>query len=468
MRRVLALTLALGAVLPAASPQAAEPIRARLVGSPAPSVAGEPWTATLTVLRGRVPVTGARPLVVARSGISWESARARRVAGRGRFRATLRLPFEGRWRLEARLHGRRLALGAVRVAPARPLPSPLRGFDSYRICDGARNPLPQYALSQDAGRLWVGCRERGRILRLHAGSGRTDASIRAAPVAAYSLAAGAGAVWTANRSSVVWRTDPATGRTAPAFSVASESPYLWVAAGSVWAVDEGPRELVRFDPGSRRVVARVGVGDGASALVEHDGLIWVVTHRDGGLYRIDPATNDATALGRLPGDAPERMAHFDGSLWVTGRGTDVLRVDPATGAVQATIEIGAGAIDLGIAGGSIWVAVPTAENDGQGLPLLDRLVRIDPQRNQAVGELRPTEPTAVNGIVSDGTGLWIADTVNGRLLGLRGTATLALSAGAPVTARLVGAPRTLTADSENLRIRKVDLRTGIVTAVVGS
>ena len=108
------------------------------------------------------------------------------------------------------------------------------------------------------------------------------------------------------------------------------------------------------------------------------------------------------------------MTYADGSLWVTGRGTDLLRVDPNTGAVEATIDVGAGAIDVAAAAHSIWVAVPTDEADRQGNPFLDRLLRVtgDHRRRQT---LRPTAPIVVNGLASTSDALWIADTAGGRL-----------------------------------------------------
>jgi sugar lactone lactonase YvrE len=100
---------------------------------------------------------------------------------------------------------------------------------------------------------------------------------------------------------------------------------------------------------------------------------------------------------------------------VTGRGTDLLRVDPATGAVQARIEIGAGGIDVRAAGGSIWVAAPTTEDDLRGNPFVERVLRIDPATNAIVETIRPTGRVTVNGTAVTGTAFWIADTEHGRL-----------------------------------------------------
>lgn len=191
--------------------------------------------------------------------------------------------------------------------------------------------------------------------------------------------------------------------------------YVWAAAGAVWAADDGASALLRYDPPSRRTVASIPTGNGTSALAEEGGRIWILNHRDGTLQRVDPAANTAATLARLPGDAPERMVYADGSLWVTGRGTDLLRVNPDTGAVQATFEIGAGGIDVRAALGSIWVAVPTDEEDARGNPFLDRLLRFDPLTNTLVATIRPTGRIVVNGTVSTGSALWIADTAGGRL-----------------------------------------------------
>jgi sugar lactone lactonase YvrE len=109
------------------------------------------------------------------------------------------------------------------------------------------------------------------------------------------------------------------------------------------------------------------------------------------------------------------MVFADASLWVTGRGTDLLRVDPSTGAVQATIEIGAGGIDVRAAAHSIWVAAPTDDEDRRGNPFLDRLLRIDPATNAIMETVRPTGRVVVNGTTSTGDAFWIADTAVGRL-----------------------------------------------------
>ena len=119
------------------------------------------------------------------------------------------------------------------------------------------------------------------------------------------------------------------------------------------------------------------MGDGAADLVFRGERVWVINHRDRGLVQIDAATNRPRRLTTVPGDAPERMAWAAGSLWVTGRGTDLLQLDPETGAVQATIEIGVGGIDVVAAAGALWVPARAAAADRRGFPTMTWLRRVD-------------------------------------------------------------------------------------------
>jgi sugar lactone lactonase YvrE len=163
------------------------------------------------------------------------------------------------------------------------------------------------------------------------------------------------------------------------------------------------------------VRAELSSGSGTSSFVTDGARAWITNHREATLDRIDLATNAVTRLGTLPGDAPERMTLSAGSLWVTGRGTDLLRVSPETGAMQATVEIGTGGIDVAAAGGRIWVAAASAADDRQGLPVLERLYAVNPATNAIVETLTPAGRIVVDGVATDGTTLWIADVSGGRL-----------------------------------------------------
>ena len=100
---------------------------------------------------------------------------------------------------------------SVRPGPA--LASALPNAQAFRLCGGTGPPYPQYALSRDpaSGALWASCRQQARLHQISPASGETRAILRLTS-APYSIAAGLGAVWSAERGPVVNRIDTRTGR----------------------------------------------------------------------------------------------------------------------------------------------------------------------------------------------------------------------------------------------------------------
>jgi hypothetical protein len=146
----------------------------------------------------------------------------------------------------------------------------------------------------------------------------------------------------------------------------------------------------------------------------------VINHRDRGLVVIDTATDRPRRLTTVPGDAPERMAWESGSLWVTGRGTDLLELDPETGAVQATIEIGAGGIDVVAARHALWVPARAAAADQRGFPTMSALRRVDPATGKVTTPAHANRRIDVHGLVPYLSGVLLADNTGGRLYSVPG------------------------------------------------
>ena len=253
-----------------------------------PGRAGTAWTGTLVSKRRPGTVTG-------RNGVTTQAVAVRR-AGRNRYRLRAVFPFSGRWQL---LAGRR-RLGVVSVRPGPALASALPTAQAFRLCGGTGPPYPQYALSRDpgTGALWASCRQQARLHRISPASGETRAILQVTSTP-FSIAAGLGAVWSAERGPVVSRIDTRTGRSGTAVTGGGFA-YIWTAASSVWAADDDASALLRYDPAGRRVVATIPTGNGASALVEDAGRIWIVNHRDGTLQRIDPARTPRRRLVGFP------------------------------------------------------------------------------------------------------------------------------------------------------------------------
>jgi hypothetical protein len=83
--------------------------------------------------------------------------------------------------------------------------------------------------------------------------------------------------------------------------------------------------------------------------------------------------------------------------------------------VLATVDVGAGAIDLQASSTSIWVAGPSEADDRRGWPGLERLLRVDPATNRIVDTIRSTATVTVGGMTSANGVAWLLDPLAGRL-----------------------------------------------------
>ncbi len=299
------------------------------------------------------------------------------------------------------------------TAAAAPSPS-VPGAKTFVSCAGAGPYWPTATLALTGATAWVACKEEGRVLRATLASGRRSSTqLLGSPIA---VVAGLGAVWALDTGGTVSRLDTKSGRVTATIATGASAPYnLWIGDGSLWSVDDRSGEVLRIDPARRRVTARIQVGDGPADLVFRGGRAWVINHRDRGLVAIETSTNSVRRLATVPGDAPERMAWESGSLWVTGRGTDLLRLDPDTGAVQATIEIGAGGIDVVAAAGSLWVPARNAATDRRGFPTMSVLRRVNPAEGSVTTPARAARRVDVHGLVPYRRGVLVADNTGGRL-----------------------------------------------------
>ena len=307
-----------------------------------------------------------------------------------------------------------LVLVTTTSAAAAPAPR-LSGASAVRACAAAGPYWPTQSLAVAGSTAWVACKEQSRVVRVALPSGRR---LGETPLGGQSIAALAayGAVWTLDTTGVLARIDRRRGRVTARITTGAARPYnLWSGAGSLWTVDDASGEVVRVDPVRRRVIARIRVGDGPSDLVFAGTTGWVINHRDRDLVELDTSSNRARKLATIPGDAPERIARAAGSLWITGRGTDLLRVDPATGAVQTTIEIGAGGIDVVAAAGSVWVPARAAAADRRGFPTMAGLRRVDPASGKVATPSQARGRVDVHGLVPYGRGVLLADNTGGQL-----------------------------------------------------
>jgi Repeat of unknown function (DUF6923) len=341
------------------------------------------------------------------------SSGASRVSVRAR-KSTLRfvLPRAGAWRYRILVGGRVAGTGSVRARAAS-----LPGTRPSAVCAAAGAFWPAMTLAADFDSLWIACKSQSRTLRLDPASGSVRARVRLPrAVEVTAVATGVGSVWALDaRQGMLYRIDPGRNTVVRSVLLGTSRAYnIWIGAGSVWVVDDGAGELMRIDPAGG-VVDRIAVGDGPSDLVFEGGTAWVVNHRDRGLVRVDTTSRAVTRLATLPAETPERMVWAGGSLWITGRGTDLLRVDQTTGAVLETIDVDASGIDLVAAGDTVWIPSRSAAVDPSGLPTMARLLRVRVGSRSAEAVATAAGRLDVNGLVTDGSAVWLGDLTNGVL-----------------------------------------------------
>jgi DNA-binding SARP family transcriptional activator len=191
------------------------------------------------------------------------------------------------------------------------------------------------AIAAEGDRVWVLDRRRGLVLAFRAGyerpamrltyqraTSRTIDTGRNTPSSA-ALAAGAGAVWLTDGSSVLRRIDPRTG-----------------------------------------AMSEIRAGRPLGGVTTGAGAVWAFSARRSGVVRIDPRTNAVTAIpiaARSGSDAPFPIgiATTPGTVWVLNGNTATLtRIDARLGAVIATLPIGMDRLPRAVAasGRTVWVA----------------------------------------------------------------------------------------------------------------
>ena len=106
-----------------------------------------------------------------------------------------------------------------------------------------------------------------------------------------------------------------------------------------------------------------------------------------------------------------------GSLWITGRGT-TCSVDPDTGAVQSTIEIEAGGIDVVATRDALW-SEPERVVDPTGFPTMETLRRVAVSTQAVTTVAAAVGRVDVHGLEARDGFIWLADNREGILYRLK-------------------------------------------------
>jgi virginiamycin B lyase len=174
------------------------------------------------------------------------------------------------------------------------------------------------------------------------------------------VAVAAGLVWAANQGdATVSVIDPKKNKVVKSIDLGSSFPGFDASGfDDVWVpdFDEAGTTVTRIDGKSRKVVATITVGRQPLVVGFGAGSAWVSNYGDGSVSRIDPKTNEVVATVTLPTGGPQGLAFASGAMWVAASLSDtVYRIDPETNEVTGRIDVGAGPRTPLPVGDQLWL-----------------------------------------------------------------------------------------------------------------
>jgi DNA-binding SARP family transcriptional activator/streptogramin lyase len=235
--------------------------------------------------------------------------------------------------------------------------------------------------------------------------------------------------------------DPQSGLRLSTVSIGNAPSAVAVGPSGVWVVDAHDRTLSRIDPVRRTLTDTLGVGGATTDVVVGGGDVWVSTTEPQRLVRIDSRLSSVES--QIPigvgGGGRARLALGGGSIWVARNLASLERVSLRSGRVVRRFRVRAGGggiavglgavwvptffprgvarvpvagggprrlptrhvvVDVAVAGGSVWLAIPEE----------DRVARLDPERMAISASVDAGD--APSALVADGRGLWAASRVS--------------------------------------------------------
>jgi YVTN family beta-propeller protein len=274
---------------------------------------------------------------------------------------------------------------------------------------GAPAPLGGGAFTVGEGAVWAMSDAQSTLMRIDPKRNAVIARIKVFPPEA--AVAGDDAVWVSYPSkNEVSRIDARTNKVTATIHVGPQPTGLALAPGALWVANAGGPSVSRIDPATNRVVTTISVGPKLACCSEHmsltavPGALWVAVPNANEIVRVDAATKRVVATVKLPFSPCASLVAGDARVWSAGGGcADVVaRIDPGTKKITAKLAE-PHPVGLGLAFGSVWVAVIDSAN----------VDRIDPVTGRLASRLH-VGGTPVRLAVGFGS-VWINDD-NGRVL----------------------------------------------------
>ena len=250
----------------------------------------------------------------------------------------------------------------------------------------APNAFPG-ALALGAGAVWLADRGSGSVVEIDPSYWVVVKRItlpnatRLAPVSdsgsfdPWSVAAGDGAVWVTDGSRRLYEIDPVRHKVARTLRLGHPLDGVAVGDGQVWAISGAAALVLRVDARTGRVRERIPIASRPGfrspypiALGVSAGSVWVLNGNTATVTRIDLAQGgSSTTIPIGFQHAPRRLAVGRSAVYVANADGTLTRIDAATN-TPTTFPLARSLLDVGVAGGQLWVTAGVGAGPAAAAP----------------------------------------------------------------------------------------------------
>lgn len=219
-------------------------------------------------------------------------------------------------------------------------------------------------------------------------------------------------IWVTNSgSNSVTRIDPSTGSVLSTTAVGSTPYGLAVVGSQVWTANAGAGTLTRLNAAGT-VVGTVSTGGSGPQALAYDGTnVWVAHSGSSTVQRVNGVTGALVGSPIAVANASS-IVYGGAAVWVgggTSTTSSVTRIDATTGVVTNTYSLAGAVTSLAFGGSYLWVTRSSSST------LANAVVKIDPVTLTQVGSPILLGGASAQGMVSDGTQLWVANSNSSHL-----------------------------------------------------
>ena len=177
-------------------------------------------------------------------------------------------------------------------------------------------PYAERAIAADGGQVWVADYD-STAQRIDPSAMRVVKRIVTGNQFLPGIAIGFGSIWAVSEGDKVITRISRTGTVLSTIPFGDEPSAIAAGAGAVWVADKMDDRVARIDPTKGDVEAQIPVGEHPTGVAVGAGRVWVANSRGGTVSEIDATRNVVVRTIKLSGGSPAGVAAANGLIWVT-------------------------------------------------------------------------------------------------------------------------------------------------------